>query len=72
MYIQKKYSLFMQSFQGNIVNFVKKTFTEFERDLVEKLDNLHENNPKEYWQLLNYVTKDRVILQNLKFQLKNG
>jgi hypothetical protein len=26
---------------------------------VEKLDNLHENNPKEYWQLLNYVTKDR-------------
>ena len=59
MYIQKKYSLFMQSFQGNIVNFVKKTFTEFERDLVEKLDNLHENNPKEYWQLLNYVTKDR-------------
>ena len=37
----------------------KKKFREFKRDLVEKLDNLHENNPKEYWQLLNSVTKDR-------------
>ena len=27
----------------------KKKFREFRRDLVEKLDNLHENNPKEYW-----------------------
>jgi hypothetical protein len=37
----------------------KKKLREFKRDLVEKLDNLHENNPKEYWQLLNSVTKDR-------------
>jgi hypothetical protein len=26
----------------------KKKFREFKPDLVEKLDNLHENNPKEY------------------------
>ncbi|CAG2233338.1 unnamed protein product [Mytilus edulis] len=36
----------------------KQKLKEFRRSVVDELDNLHENNPNKYWNLLNDLSKD--------------